>query len=89
MPGFAGGGRTWRNAHRPSGHGVNPSSALERGGRNGYLALAEPAGFPPNWQALVQRLRELGGVEGRNLAIELRHADGRPERLDILAAESR
>ena len=40
----------------------------------------------PYAQAFVQRLRELGFVEGRNLVIEHRH-DGRPERLPELAAE--
>src|SRR6478735_224692 len=35
--------------------------------------------------AFVQRMRELGWVEGRNLAIEYRWADGRTERLSGLA----
>lgn len=34
-----------------------------------------------------QGLRELGYVEGHNIAIEFRSADGRPERLPDLAAE--
>jgi ABC-type uncharacterized transport system substrate-binding protein len=37
--------------------------------------------------AFVQRMRELGWVEGRNLAIEYRWADGRTERLSGLASE--
>jgi putative ABC transport system substrate-binding protein len=37
--------------------------------------------------ALVARLRELGFVEGRNLAIEYRSAEGRTERLGPLAAD--
>ena len=41
----------------------------------------------PYSQAFVQRLRELGLVEGRNLVIEFRHADGRPERLRDLAVD--
>jgi len=36
---------------------------------------------------LEQRLRELGYVEGQNLAIEFRNAEGRLERLPALAAE--
>jgi putative ABC transport system substrate-binding protein len=36
---------------------------------------------------LVQRLRELGWVEDRNVAIEYRWAEGRTERLAELAAE--
>ena len=37
--------------------------------------------------ALRQGLRDHGYVEGRNLALELRSADGRPEALPALAAE--
>src|SRR5262249_24544920 len=37
--------------------------------------------------ALVQRLRELGWVEGRTVAIEYRWAEGRTERFAEIAAE--
>src|SRR5262249_2615324 len=37
--------------------------------------------------ALVQRLRELGWIEGRTVAIEYRWADGRAERIAELAIE--
>ena len=37
--------------------------------------------------AFVQRLAELGFVEGRNLSIERRHADSRLERMPALSAE--
>jgi ABC-type uncharacterized transport system substrate-binding protein len=37
--------------------------------------------------AFVQRLRELGRIEGRNVAIEYRWAEGRTERLSEFAAE--
>ena len=37
--------------------------------------------------AFTQALRELGYIEGQNLAIERRYADGSPEQLPILAAE--
>jgi putative ABC transport system substrate-binding protein len=37
--------------------------------------------------ALVQRLRELGWIEGRNIAIEYRWAEGRGERFAEIAAE--
>ena len=39
------------------------------------------------YDAFVQGMRELGYVEGKNLAIEWRMADGRYERLPALAAE--
>src|SRR5262245_26425389 len=37
--------------------------------------------------AFVQRLRELGWSEGRNISIEYRWAEGRPERFSEIAAE--
>ena len=37
--------------------------------------------------AFVQRLRELGFTEGRNVALEYRWAEGRPERFAQIAAE--
>ena len=37
--------------------------------------------------AFVERLRELGWIEGRNVAIEYRWAEGRPERYAEIAAE--
>src|SRR5258708_2468608 len=37
--------------------------------------------------AFVQRLRELGWIEGRNIAIEYRWLGGRTERADEIAAE--
>ena len=54
--------------------------------RIGYLSSANPrsAAF---FQAFEQRLRELGYIEGRNLAIEFRNAEGRLDRLPGLAAE--
>jgi putative tryptophan/tyrosine transport system substrate-binding protein len=49
------------------------------------LTLNAPAEDPP--QAFRQRLRELGYVEGRNLSLEWRYAEGRSDRLPDLAAE--
>src|SRR5262245_7807237 len=40
-----------------------------------------------NFEAFRQALRELGHIEGRNLVIEYRSADGRPERFPELAME--
>src|ERR1700739_2857205 len=37
--------------------------------------------------AFVQRLRELGWIEGRTVAIEYRWADARSERFAVIAAE--
>lgn len=42
----------------------------------------------PNATALVAGLRDLGRIDGRNLALEYRFAAGRPERLHELALET-
>jgi putative tryptophan/tyrosine transport system substrate-binding protein len=52
--------------------------------RIGYLAQTARA---PLVEAFQQGLRELGYREGQNLAIEIRAAEGMPERLPALAAE--
>jgi putative ABC transport system substrate-binding protein len=53
----------------------------------GFLGSGTPA-VQGQWvAALVQRLRELGWIEGRNLTIEYRWAEGRSDRAGELAAE--
>jgi putative ABC transport system substrate-binding protein len=54
--------------------------------RVGVLVGASPEGSPPIL-ALRQGLRELGYIEGENIAIEWRWAQGNNERLAELAAE--
>ena len=54
--------------------------------RIGYLATS-PATIPHLREAFRQGLRDLGYVEGRNLVIEYRDAEGKVERLPALAAE--
>jgi putative ABC transport system substrate-binding protein len=54
--------------------------------RIGFLAL-NMAPSPHLREAFLQGLRDLGYVEGRNLMIEYRDAEGKPERLPALAAE--
>ena len=54
--------------------------------RIGYLA-ANLAANPHLQEAFLQRLRDLGYVEGRNLVIEYRFAEGNLERFPALAAE--
>jgi putative tryptophan/tyrosine transport system substrate-binding protein len=53
--------------------------------RIGYLQLGSAAAGPPT--AFLQGLHELGYVEGQNIVIEYRYAEGRAERLPDLAAE--
>jgi putative tryptophan/tyrosine transport system substrate-binding protein len=55
--------------------------------RIGVLDVVDAASNAANLAAFRQRLAEHGHVEGRNLVIEYRSADGRPERLTDLAAE--
>jgi putative ABC transport system substrate-binding protein len=54
--------------------------------RIGYLAGNLAAG-PRLEEAFRQGLRDLGYVEGRNVVIEIRDAEGKPERFPALAAE--
>jgi ABC-type uncharacterized transport system substrate-binding protein len=53
----------------------------------GYLGGAGPASQRAWLDAFVQRLRELGWVEGRSILIEVRWGEGRPERYAEIAAE--
>jgi len=52
-----------------------------------YFASRESALEAGRYQAFVQGMRELGYVEGTNLAIEARFADGSTERIPALATE--
>ena len=54
--------------------------------RIGVLATANPRSAP-FYQAFEQRLRELGYVDGQNIAFEYRDAEGKLDRLPGLAAE--
>jgi putative tryptophan/tyrosine transport system substrate-binding protein len=52
----------------------------------GFLG-ADASAFSPWTAAFVARLRELGWIEGRTIAIEYRWSEGRPERYAETAAE--
>jgi putative tryptophan/tyrosine transport system substrate-binding protein len=53
----------------------------------GILGGDTPSGWGAFMAALVQRLRELGWIDGRTVVIEVRWAEGRPERSTKIAAE--
>jgi putative ABC transport system substrate-binding protein len=53
----------------------------------GYLGGASPGPFAPFADAFRQGLSETGYVEGQNLTIEYRWAEGRYDRLPTLAAD--
>jgi len=65
------------------------AGAQQPGGlhRIGWLSPASAADGLPNLEALRAGLREFGYVEGQNITIEARWADGRSERLPQLAGE--
>ena len=53
----------------------------------GFLGAATASSWSQWVAAFVQRLRELGWIEGRTVAIEYRWAEGRSERFAEIAAE--
>ena len=53
----------------------------------GYLGTTTATAWGPWTAAFVQRLRELGWIEGHNLAVEYRWAEARSERFAEIAAE--
>ena len=55
--------------------------------RVGWLASGTPSGVAPLTAAFRQGLHELGYVDGKNIAIEVRYAGGKFDRLPDLATE--
>ena len=74
-----GGAAAWPFAARAQQTGKSPTI--------GFLGSGTPASHGQLAAAFVQRLRELGWVEGRTVAIEYRWAEGRNERYAEIAAE--
>jgi putative ABC transport system substrate-binding protein len=74
-----GGAAAWPLAARAQQAGKLPTI--------GFLGAATPSSWSQWTGAFVQRLRELGWVEGRTVVIEYRWAEGRSERAAEIAAE--
>src|SRR5262245_35190095 len=74
-----GGAAAWPLAARAQQPGKLPTI--------GFLGPATPSTMSSRVAAFVQRLRELGWIEGRTIAIEVRWAEGRDERSAEIAAE--
>jgi putative tryptophan/tyrosine transport system substrate-binding protein len=55
--------------------------------RIGYLSPSDPGSESTRSEAIRRALRELGYIEGQNIAIEYRYAEGKVDRLPALAAE--
>ena len=55
--------------------------------RIGFLGASSPSAISARIEAFRQGLRELGYVEGKNIVIEYRYAEGKLDRLPGLAAE--
>ena len=55
--------------------------------RIGFLGATSPSGYTPQVEAFRGGLRDLGYVEGKNVVIEFRWAEGNYARLPELAAE--
>jgi putative tryptophan/tyrosine transport system substrate-binding protein len=55
--------------------------------RIGWLGGASASALASRLDAFRQGLRELGYVEGKNIVIELRAAEAKPDQLPALAAE--
>jgi len=70
---------------------VAEAEQAEKVRRIGHLAIAAPTDVlpppPANWDAFREGLRELGYIEGQNIAFEHRYAHGRLELFPDLAAD--
>jgi hypothetical protein len=75
---FGGAAAAWPLAARAQQPGKLPTI--------GFLGT-DASNWGPYTAAFVQRLRELGWVEGRTIAIEYRWSEGRPSRNAEIAAE--
>jgi putative ABC transport system substrate-binding protein len=53
----------------------------------GDLSTTDASRDSTRVEAIRLALRELGYIEGQNIAFEYRYAEGKPERLPVLAAE--
>jgi putative tryptophan/tyrosine transport system substrate-binding protein len=74
-----GGASAWPLAARAQQQGKPPTI--------GFMGSTTPQVAAQWIGSFVQRLRELGWLEGRDVAIEYRWAEGRPERYAEIAAE--
>ena len=55
--------------------------------RIGFLSAASPSAISDRLDSFRQGLNELGYIEGKNIAVDYRYAEGKADRLPSLAAE--
>src|SRR5205809_4879232 len=77
IKGIAGAAVAWP----PAAHAQQPAKTI------GFLGASTQSAENQWIAAFVQRLRELGWIEGRTVAIQYRWAEGRDERFAEIAAE--
>ena len=66
---------------------VRAAESAQKVARLGFVGSQTPSTAPRGVAAFWQHLQELGWVQGQNLIVEERWADGRLERLPVLMAE--
>ena len=66
---------------------LSTRSSRRKSHRIGYLSARDPASESRRSEAIRLALRELGYIEGQNIAIEYRYAEGKRDRFPELAAE--
>jgi ABC-type uncharacterized transport system substrate-binding protein len=66
---------------------IAEAQQLKKIPRIGYLSALDPAADSARNEGLRLALRDLGYIEGQNIAFEYRYAEGRPDRESGLAAE--
>src|SRR6476646_10379733 len=76
----------WRECAHCAIRSVRPAGGRDHP-RIGFLGVSTPAAWTTRVDAFRAGLRDLGYVEGKNITIEFRFAQGQYERLPELAAE--
>ena len=68
-------------------HSVAQAQQAKKVPRIGYLSALDPVRESAGSEAIRLALRELGYIEGQNIAIEYRYAEGKRDRYSEFAAE--
>jgi putative ABC transport system substrate-binding protein len=66
---------------------IAEAQPLTKHSRIGFLNVGTPSTSPARQEVFRQGLRDLGYLEGKNIVIEWRYAEGKPDRLPAIAAD--